>query len=104
MNTYNPSVAFLQAQMRSLQRFMGGECNALVATSVAEEGLDLPACQLVVQHSGCSQAVVREHPGFNFAYVIPAPLRDVESCVVAILIMLECALKEAENVGFCTRE
>ena len=38
----------MQAQVRTLERFMRGELNALVATSVAEEGLDLPACQLVV--------------------------------------------------------
>jgi len=38
-----------QAQTATLERFMRGNINALVATSVAEEGLDLPACQLVVQ-------------------------------------------------------
>jgi ERCC4-related helicase len=34
--------------MQTLDCFVRGKFNVLVATSVAEEGLDLPACQLVV--------------------------------------------------------
>ncbi|KAF2103329.1 ATP-dependent helicase dcl1 [Rhizodiscina lignyota] len=42
------SVTFRQ-QMISLQRFRSGEVNCLFATSIAEEGLDIPACNLVVR-------------------------------------------------------
>ncbi len=38
-----------QAQIQTLECFVSGKFNVLVATSVAEEGLDLPACQLVVR-------------------------------------------------------
>ena len=39
----------VQAQIQTLECFVSGKFNVLVATSVAEEGLDLPACQLVVR-------------------------------------------------------
>lgn len=39
----------LKSQQEAVKMFRDGECNLLVATSVAEEGLDFPACELVVR-------------------------------------------------------
>jgi len=49
----------LKTQTATLKRFKAGRLNALVSTSVAEEGLDLKACQLVVSrlYSGNNCAI-----------------------------------------------
>ncbi|KAJ1494306.1 P-loop containing nucleoside triphosphate hydrolase protein [Baffinella frigidus] len=44
----------IQDQYDATVRFHSGECNLLVATSVAEEGLDFPACNIVVRYSSAS--------------------------------------------------
>ena len=39
----------MQVQVEILKRFKAGELNALVATAVAEEGLDITHCSLIVR-------------------------------------------------------
>src|SRR5262249_13565598 len=39
----------LREQIVAVSKFRKGEINCLVATSIAEEGLDIPACNLVVR-------------------------------------------------------
>eukprot|EP00741_Cyanophora_paradoxa_P003955 tig00000741_g3847.t1 len=41
-------------QKGAVQRFRDGTVNVLVATSIAEEGLDIPSCQLVVRYDGAT--------------------------------------------------
>ena len=47
------------AQEEVMESFRGGECNLLVATSVAEEGLDVPACNLVIRFQHVSNEIAR---------------------------------------------
>ena len=46
-------------QEKVMASFHTGECNLLVATSVAEEGLDVPACNLVVRFQHVSNEIAR---------------------------------------------
>lgn len=41
-----------QSQKEIIGRFRDGKCNLLVATSVLEEGVDIPACNLVIRFDG----------------------------------------------------
>ena len=45
------------AQEEVMESFRGKECNLLVATSVAEEGLDVPACNLVIRFQHVSNEI-----------------------------------------------
>ncbi|XWX01289.1 hypothetical protein V2A60_009315 [Cordyceps javanica] len=44
-------------RMMKLNNFKYGDTNCLFATSVAEEGLDIPACDLVIRFDMCSSAI-----------------------------------------------
>ena len=46
-------------QEEVMESFRKGECNLLVATSVAEEGLDVPACNLVIRFQHVSNEIAR---------------------------------------------
>lgn len=45
--------------MPPLFRLQAPGCHLLVATSAAEEGLDIPACEFVVRFSAAASGVVR---------------------------------------------
>jgi ERCC4-related helicase len=45
------------AQEEVMDSFHSGECNLLVATSVAEEGLDVPVCNLVIRFQHVSNEI-----------------------------------------------
>ena len=62
--------------MQTLDCFVRGKFNVLVATSVAEEGLDLPACQLVV--SFClSRLLCSSHLELNLPLLVGVSLHPV---------------------------
>ena len=42
---------------QSLQKFRSGECNLLVATDIAQEGLDIKECNFVIRYSFVSNAI-----------------------------------------------
>ena len=46
-------------QEKVMASFHKGECNLLVATSVAEEGLDVPACNLVIRFQHVTNEIAR---------------------------------------------
>lgn len=47
----HPRLLFLQlAQKDTIRSFRQGDLNLLISTSVAEEGLDIPECNLVVRY------------------------------------------------------
>ncbi|KXJ85785.1 RNase3 domain-containing protein [Microdochium bolleyi] len=47
----------IRDQMRTIQRFLDGCLNVLVATSVAEEGLDIPDCNMVIRFDPCNTMI-----------------------------------------------
>lgn len=50
------SITFRQ-QFLDLQKFRRGDINCLFATSIAEEGLDIPACNVVVRFDPCTSMI-----------------------------------------------
>ncbi|KAH7031264.1 uncharacterized protein B0I36DRAFT_289245 [Microdochium trichocladiopsis] len=47
----------IREQILTVLRFLRGDVNVLVATSVAEEGLDIPDCNMVVRFDPCSTMI-----------------------------------------------
>jgi superfamily II DNA/RNA helicase len=45
------------SQERTRQQFLKGECNLLLATSIADEGLDFPACNTVILMNGADNDI-----------------------------------------------
>ena len=41
----------------SLDKFRSGECNLLVATDIAQEGIDIKECNFVIRYSFVSNAI-----------------------------------------------
>ena len=44
-------------EMENLEKFRTGECNLLVATNIAQEGIDIPECNFVIRYHFVSNAI-----------------------------------------------
>ena len=44
-------------QLESLRKFRSGECNLLIATDIAQEGLDIPQCNFVIRYHFVSNEI-----------------------------------------------
>lgn len=50
-------------QQDTIQRFREGELNLLISTSIAEEGLDIPQCNLVVRYGLLTNDIATKQVG-----------------------------------------
>ena len=49
MSSHKESDILQMKQKEIMREFREGHCNLLVATSVLEEGVDIPACNLIIR-------------------------------------------------------
>ncbi|KAJ3184800.1 hypothetical protein HDU85_001479 [Gaertneriomyces sp. JEL0708] len=90
-------------QTRAFNRFRSGECNIMIVTRVAEEGVDIPACRLIIlfdmfrSHTGYVQSRGRARDLAGSEYVIMVrqghtlPMKTVARAKVAELMTRSAA-------------
>ncbi|KAG8627840.1 hypothetical protein KVT40_003713 [Elsinoe batatas] len=82
MDMSNPT-STLREQVLTLKRFRDGLINCIFATSVAEEGLDVPSCNLIIRFDPCQTMIQyvqsrgrARHRNSTFIHMIETGNRD----------------------------
>ncbi|XP_063233868.1 endoribonuclease Dcr-1 isoform X2 [Bacillus rossius redtenbacheri] len=94
-------------QEEVLKRFRMRECNLLIATSVLEEGIDIPKCNLVVRFDppSCYRAYVQSKgraraPGAHYALLVEQPRSEqlvgqlAQYCEIERMLLRKCSNQE----------
>ncbi|KAI9202208.1 uncharacterized protein BJ171DRAFT_515193 [Polychytrium aggregatum] len=85
LKTAEPSNASSKHHRRILENFKSGKINTLVVTQVAEEGVDIPACRLVIMfdrsrsHTGYVQSRGRARDTTGSEYVVLVQRDDLST-------------------------